>query len=177
MSLEPKPLCDHGEGFFTWHAYDPSCKAELWSTAYITEKDTILFDPIDWPKNTPSPTGRVQIVKTNANHDRCCESLARSFRGRTSPTPLGFQIIALGGAGENETAYFHLETGTLVVGDALIHLYPNPIMPLPDKYCTDPSRLRQSLGNLAKLPIRRIFFAHGAPILQDGVREIRNLLS
>jgi len=177
LSLEPQPLCNHGEGFFTWHAYDPSCKAELWSTAYFTERDTILFDPIDWPKNSPTPTGSVQIVKTNANHDRCCESLARSFRGQLSTTPPGFQPIPLVGAGENETAYFHRSTGTLVVGDALIHLAPNPLLPLPDKYCTDPSRLKTSLRDLLELPIQRIFFAHGAPILQDGRNQIRKLLS
>ena len=177
MSLDPLPLRDHGEGFFTWHAYDPSCKAELWSTAYITQEVAILFDPIDWPQKTPPPTGHVQIVKTNANHERCCESLARSFHAKLDANPLGFRPIALSGAGENETAYFHGATGTLVLGDALIHLAPNPLMILPDKYCTDPILLRVNLRILWDLPIRRIFFAHGAPILQDGLNSIQRLLS
>ena len=176
MSLEPQPLRDHGEGFFTWHAYDPACKAELWSTACFNREVIILFDPIAWPKNSPAPKGSVQIVKTNANHDRNCESLIPSFKARLSTHPHGFQPISLAGAGENESAYFHGSTGTLVVGDALIHLAPNPLMPLPDKYCTDPSLLKTSLRRLLELPIRRIFFAHGAPILQDGLNQIRKLL-
>jgi hypothetical protein len=65
----------------------------------------------------------------------------------------------------------------LVVGDALIHLAPHGLMPLPDKYCTDPALLRKSLATLLSLPIRRIFFAHGDPILQDGAERIRKLLA
>jgi len=177
LSLNPRPLQDHGEGFFTWHAYDPNCKAELWSTAYFSKEATVLFDPIDWPQDTSTPKGLVQIVKTNANHDRNSESLKITLKTEPSAQPRGFQPISLTGAGENETAYFHNLTGTLVLGDALIHLAPEPLMPLPDKYCTNPSLLKSNLTKLLELPIRRIFFAHGAPILQDGLNQIRKLLT
>jgi glyoxylase-like metal-dependent hydrolase (beta-lactamase superfamily II) len=63
----------------------------------------------------------------------------------------------------------------LVVGDALINLAPHGLMPLPDKYCTDPAKLKTSLRRLLDLPIRRIFFAHGDPILQDGTGRIHQL--
>jgi hypothetical protein len=49
-------------------------------------------------------------------------------------------------------------------------------MLLPDKYCTDPVLLQKSLSNLLLLPIRRIFFAHGDPILQSGRERIQTLL-
>lgn len=176
MSLHPQPPQDHGEGFLTWHAYDPACKAELWSTAYRAPGITILFDPIEWPGNTPQPMGTIEIVKTNDNHDRACESLRRQFHAGITRQPAGFQIVSLPGAGVDEAAFFHPSSGSLVVGDALIHLAPHPLMPLPDKYCTDSTILRTSLKELLKLPIRRIFFAHGAPILQDGLQQIRQLL-
>lgn len=177
MSLEPQPLRDHGEGFFTWHAYDPTCKAELWSTAYFGPEISVLFDPIPWPKGNQRPKDPVEIVQTNANHDRDCEKLAQSFQARLSHQPIAFHAIPLPGAGEKETAYFHRPTGTLVVGDALIHLSPHPLMPLPETYCTDSTLLRASLAHLLNLPIRRIFFAHGEPILQDGLNQIRKLLA
>ncbi len=176
MSLDPQPLQDHGEGFFTWHAYDSSCKAELWSTAYFSHVNNVLFDPIPWPKGNPQPGSPLQIVQTNGNHDRECKALEKLFSAKITNQPIGFQCIPLPGAGANEAAYFHPSSETLVVGDALIHLAPHPLMPLPDKYCTDPATLKVSLKELLKLPIRRIFFAHGAPILQDGRDALQKIL-
>ena len=176
MSLSPGPVAQHGDGFFTWHAYDPSCKAELWSTGFTGAKGTVLFDPIDWPKESPPPASPVEIIRTNGNHDRNCDALRSLWRGKITKEPLGFSAVPLPGAGEGETAYFHNSTGTLVVGDALINLAPHGLMLLPDKYCTDPALLRKSLGAFAGLPIQRIFFAHGDPILQDGAERIKKLL-
>jgi len=175
LSLSPGPLTPHGEGFSTWHAYDPACKAELWSTSFSSPEGTVLFDPIDWPKDTPIPASPLRIVRTNGNHDRSCAELAAKMKGQISETVPQFTALALPGAGEGETAFFHSLSGTLVVGDALIHLAPHGLMPLPDKYCTDPTLLRRSLRRLLDLPIRRIFFAHGDPILQDGSERIQKL--
>ena len=166
----------HGDGFFAWHAYDPACKAELWSTGYTGTEGTVLFDPIDWPKESPPPKHPLQIVRTNANHDRSCAALLAA-RGKLTKEPKGFCTVPLPGAGEGETAYFHESTGTLVVGDALINLSPHGLMPLPEKYCTDPVSLKKALAGLGGLPIRRIFFAHGDPILQNGVGRIQKLLT
>jgi len=176
LSLSPGPLTAHGDGFSTWHAYDPACKAELWSTCFTSPQRTVLFDPINWPKDSPLPASPIHIVRTNGNHDRACASLAGQTKGGISQDVPEFTAIPLPGAGEGETAYFHSPTGSLVVGDALIHLAPQGLMPLPDKYCTDPAGLKISLGKLLDLPVQRIFFAHGHPILQDGLRRIRSLL-
>ena len=175
MSLSPEPLTFHGSGFSTWHAYDPSCKAELWSTAYFSGDSTILFDPIDWPKETPPPSGSIWIVKTNTNHDRNCAVLTQSFSIQLSNLPSEFRPIPLPGGGEGETAYWHETSSTIVVGDALINLPPKGLTLLPEKYCTDPSLLKINLRLLLALPIQRIFFAHGAPILQDGRSQVRTL--
>jgi len=169
-------VTSHGDGFFTWHAYDPSCKAELWSTGFTHPGGTVLFDPIDWPKDLPLPTPPVQIVRTNENHGRNCQDFCSHPGTGMTDQPPDFTPIPLPGAGVGETAYFHNPTGSLVMGDALINLAPHDLMPLPDKYCTDPGLLGKSLRNLAPFPVRRIFFAHGAPILQDGLSRILHLL-
>ena len=170
-------MTSHGDGFFTWHAYDSSCKAELWSTGFTHPGGTVLFDPIAWPQESPRPKSPVEIVQTNANHDRNGAVLGSNLGGSFTKHPKEFSAVPLPGAGEDETAYFHALTGTLVVGDALIHLAPHGLIPLPEKYCTDPVLLKKSLRRLTELPIRRIFFAHGDPILQDGSERIKKLLA
>lgn len=176
MSLSPGPVVPHGDGFATWHAYDPACKAELWSTCFHGSEGTILFDPIHWPEPSPQPPAPVLVVKTNGNHDRACADLAKEWQAILTDHPPGFTSIPLPGAGEAETAYFHSPSGSLVLGDALINLAPHGLMLLPDKYCSDPALLPKSLGSLLHLPIRRIFFAHGDPILQSGRERIQTLL-
>jgi hypothetical protein len=63
----------------------------------------------------------------------------------------------------------------LVVGDSLINLAPHGLTLLPEKYCTDLSLLKVSVKGLLELPIQRIFFAHGAPILHDALTQVRQL--
>jgi glyoxylase-like metal-dependent hydrolase (beta-lactamase superfamily II) len=176
LSLSPEPLTPHGSGFFTWHAYDPFCKAELWSTLFTHLGQVVLFDPIDWPQESPLPTLPVVIIRTNANHDRFCKEIAELVQGKIETEVIGFKKVPLPGAGEGETAYFHPESKTLVVGDALINLPPHGLSLLPEKYCTDPAQLRQSLRSLQQLPIERIFFAHGAPIVHSGLSQLNPLL-
>ena len=103
--------------------------------------------------------------------------MAELVQGKIETEVAGFEKIPLPGAGEGETAYFHPESKTLVVGDALINLPPFGLTLLPDKYCTDPVQLRQSVRRLSQLPIERIFFAHGAPIVHSGTSQLSPLLS
>jgi len=177
LSLSPEPLTSQGSGFFTWHAYDPSCKAELWSTLFTHLDQIVLFDPIDWPKDNPLPTQPVIIIRTNTNHDRFCKEIGELVQGKIQTEVVGFEKVPLPGAGEGETSYFHPTSKTLVVGDALINLPPHGLALLPDKYCTDPAQLRQSVRRLSLLPIERIFFAHGAPIVHSGLSQLTPLLS
>jgi len=177
LNLSPEPLTSHGLGFSTWHAYDSDCKAELWSTLFTNSKETVLFDPIPWPKGSPLPTTPVVIIQTNANHDRFSKEMAELVHGKIESELPGFENVPVPGAGEGETGYFHPESRTLILGDALIHLAPHGLALLPDKYCTDPAKLRESLRMLGRLPVERIFFAHGAPIVHDGTSRIRELLS
>ena len=103
--------------------------------------------------------------------------MADLVQGTIETEVTGFEKIPLTGAGEGETSYFHPESKTLVVGDALINLPPHGLTLLPDKYCTDPVQLRKSVRRLSQLPIERIFFAHGAPIVHSGLSQLTPLLS
>jgi len=103
--------------------------------------------------------------------------MADLVQGKIETEVTGFEKIPLTGAGEGETSYFHPESKTLVVGDALINLPPHGLTLLPDKYCTDPVQLRQSVRCLSQLPIERIFFAHGAPIVHNGTSQLSPLIS
>ena len=103
--------------------------------------------------------------------------MAELVQGKIKTEVAGFENVPLLGAGEGETAYFHAESKTLVVGDALINLPPHGLTLLPDKYCTDPVQLRHSVRGLSQLPIERIFFAHGAPIVHSGTTQLSTLLS
>ena len=102
--------------------------------------------------------------------------MAELVQGKIKTEVAGFENVPLLGAGEGETAYFHAESKTLVVGDALINLPPHGLTLLPDKYCTDPVQLRHSIRGLSQLPIERIFFAHGAPIVHSGLSQLNPLL-
>jgi glyoxylase-like metal-dependent hydrolase (beta-lactamase superfamily II) len=104
------------------------------------------------------------------------EALKSSLQGSFAKRVEGFEAIPLPGAGENETAYFHHASRSLIIGDALINLLPEPLMPLPAKYCTKPDLLKNSLKRLLELPVQRIFFAHGTPILQDGLDQLRKAI-
>ena len=123
------------------------------------------------------PSTPVVIVQTNANHARFSQEMASLVHGKIESGVPGFEKIQLPGAGEGETGYFHPKSRTLVLGDALINLAPHGLALLPDKYCTDPAKLRESLRMLGRLPVERIFFAHGAPIVHDGASRIRELIS
>ncbi|MDI9397309.1 MAG: hypothetical protein QM531_05885 [Candidatus Pacebacteria bacterium] len=104
------------------------------------------------------------------------EALQNSLQGHLAEKAQGFQAIPLPGAGENETAYFHHASRSLIIGDALINLSPDPLMLLPAKYCTNPDLLKNNLKRLLELPVQRIFFAHGAPILQDGFGRLKTVI-
>jgi glyoxylase-like metal-dependent hydrolase (beta-lactamase superfamily II) len=78
----------------------------------------------------------------------------------------GVRAIALEGFAPGETAFW-LE-GLLIVGDALIHAAPYGFSILPDKYCAEPKRGRESLRRLLPMPVEILTFAHGLPIVASA---------
>jgi len=186
-----------------WHTYDSSSKTELFSTAAIDDAGRILVvDPIplaDQPRRALLRLGTVQaIAVTNANHWRAAAQFSADFNApvfaQASPEPeiskpiepaghlkklfAGLAAIPIDGAAPGEIAlHFPQDGGTLIVGDSVIHFDPYGLALLPKKYCTNQQAMRRSLRRLLAPKSRRIFFAHGLPILNQAMSRLENLLN
>ena len=86
-----------------------------------------------------------------------------------------FQIVALPGAGPGEIAL--IGHGVACIGDALIHLPPDGLRILPEKYCADPAQLRRSLRKLLSCDFQVMTFAHGAPLTGSPRTKLEQLLA
>ncbi len=190
------------DSLWLWEAYDPAVKSDLFSSAALLADRLFLFDPI--PLATTSQrhliSGRdvAGIVLTNSNHLRAAadfsrqhkapifaaepvirefnsvEAVALSANARIAPE---ISAIPIEGAAPGEMA-FHLADngGTIVIGDALIHLDPYGFALLPPKYCSDKKEMRRSLRQLLDWTFQRLLFAHGPPLLSSARERLETLL-
>jgi glyoxylase-like metal-dependent hydrolase (beta-lactamase superfamily II) len=183
--------------FAVWYAYDPTVKADLFSTALSARNELTVVDPIALPapyRAELDSLGRVAIiVVTNANHLRDTLNFSHSA-SIFAPSALNaelphhqalsdglqvgpFRAIRIDGAADGEFALYHPDDGgTLIVGDALINFEPHGFDLLPQKYCTNQKRMIRSLRRLLDLDFNRIFFAHGNPIMTRARERLASLL-
>jgi hypothetical protein len=188
-----------GPDVFVWQAYDPSVKADLWSTALLTPAGPIIIDPIPVEPGLALEAPPVAIVVTNENHERSAAEFCGRFgapvfahpvlQGRISAPIvesiplgdgkwLGCTAISIDGAPSGEIAiHYPANGGALVIGDALINFEPSGFALLPAKYCSDSRLMRVSLNILLDYDFERIVFAHGSPILANGRQRLEKLLS
>ena len=190
-------------GVLIWQVYDPSVKADLFSTALETPAGTYLVDPVGLgvvaTQNLGGHTKVAGIVVTNENHERAARWFAERFSvpiylhaGLGSPDTLpgaiglqdkeeitpGLRALAIDGAPAGEIAlHCEAEGGTMVVGDALINFEPYGFGLLPVKYCRDFKLMRRSLPKLLNYPFERLLFAHGTPILSGARARLEHLLT
>lgn len=169
-------------GIRTWSAFSTEHRVDLGSSAVLTPEGWWVFDPIPIAADASGPRFDrvVGIVLTNANHERdsarwcdrfgCQRWAAPDAEGIpdevgrwTGSDPFwGWIMIPLPGGAPGEAAFLRPDRSLLVVGDALVNLPGRGLEVLPDKYCTDPARLRQSLRRLPSVDL--ILPAHGTPI-------------
>jgi hypothetical protein len=189
-------------GIFIWEVYDPVVKADLFSTGLETSAGTYLIDPVDLTAQALQSLGVgpkiAGIIVTNENHGRAAEQFAARFsvpifvhealergafqQGRVlgdgEEIEPGLIALAIDGAPAGEMAFHYAAAGgTMVVGDALIHFEPYGFDLLPDKYCRDSKRMRQSLPKLLDYSFERMLFAHGTPILSGARQRLEQLLN
>ena len=190
-------FCRVSTAFAIWYTYDPTIKADLFSTAVVARNELAVVDPIALPaprRNQLNSLGRVAIiVVTNANHLRDTVNFSRSasifapselnaeltdYYALSDGLQLGpFRAIKIDGAADGEFALYHPDDGgTLIVGDALINFEPHGFDLLPQKYCTNQKRMIRSLRRLLDLDFNRIFFAHGNPIVTRARERLASLL-
>jgi hypothetical protein len=191
-----------GPGLFIWHAYDPKAKAELFSTAIVSDLGTLIVDPI--PVAEMGLTELLQnaplrgIIVTNSNHWRTSTDLAakssapifahpefipNAAKSPFQPVAHGanilnmVEVIAIEGAAPAEIVlHVPAHDGSLIVGDTLINFDPYGFAFLPAKYCSNPKQMRQSLRQLLKHKSQRMLFAHGTPILANATVRLEQLL-
>jgi hypothetical protein len=177
-----------------WSAYDPSVKADLSCCAVVTPVGTLFVDPLplaEEPLAQLSAAGpALGVIVTNANHERAsalfaghfhvpiysCAPLTRAIAISESAPPPGVEeVVELPGFGEGEIALLY--DGILVMGDALIHLAPQGLSMLPEKYCSNPKAGRASLRKLLRLSFEVMTFAHGPPLVREPRRRLEELLA
>ena len=191
-----------GPGLALWHAFDPTAKAELFSTAVRCARGLLLVDPIpltDSAEDELLALGPVaEIIVSNANHWRASAALAEKWGlalsghaslandavGSFKPLRQGdmildsIQVIEILGAAPGEIAlYLPANHGSFILGDALIHFDPYGFAFLPAKYCTDYKLMQQSLRKLLDYQSDRMLFAHGTPILSEARSRLEHLLN
>ncbi len=193
-----------GAGLYFWQTYEPAVKTDLSCAAIRSGDDWFFIDPIPLAADallelTGQNVRGGAILLTSGNHERA----AAAFRDRFA-VPIvahaeaateftlsvdrlvadgdepfvGITVIALPGAAAGEVAYLHPATGTLALGDALIHLDTHGgLGPLPAKYCRDSRGLRKALAHLLDFRFERMTFAHGTPILTKARARLESLLA
>jgi Metallo-beta-lactamase superfamily len=184
-----------------WHRFDPSVKADLFSTAILTNSGSYLIDPT--PIDQPSLTALTRtepvtgIIVTNQNHWRSSAALAdvlsvpifandaaqlpdssSKFTTVTTGDQIGdeLEVIVIEGGAPGELAIFdQVNGGTMVVGDALINFEPYGFTFLPAKYCVNHRKMKKSLLQLGERRFECLFFAHGMPILSRASERLAAL--
>ena len=182
-----------------WCRYDPAIKADLFSTAISTATQMCLIDPISLSAADFAAFGHAKVdtvIVTNQNHWRAARNLTDQYSAELFAHPqaqphedvpeftaladgdeiAGLQVKAIDGATPGEIALWSEPLATLVIGDALINFDPYGFTFLPRKYCADHRRMRRSLEALAALPVERIFFGHGFPVVSNATERLRGLL-
>jgi hypothetical protein len=186
-----------------WHAFDPTVKTELFSTSIFSSSGIILVDPIPLDPlalNQLQSRSPVQaIIVTNQNHWRTAADFAAQLSVQIFAHPAAelpdrpqpfqavgdghrldnnLEVVAIEGAVPGEIALFcEIDGGNLILGDALINFEPYGFTFLPPKYCEDQRKMKKSLHRLMDFPIKRMFFAHGLPILVRAETKLRDLLN
>lgn len=199
--IEAPDLFSLSHFLWLWQAYDPAVKSDLYSSAVQSRGGLFLIDPIPLaaaPLAELTAAGNVAaVLVTNSNHCRAAARFARDLGvailadesvlgelGDAVTQPVaggeivpGLAAIPIAGAASGELAFhFTDDGGTLVVGDALIHVESHGFTLLPAKYCSNQKEMRGSLRRLLDWPFERLFFAHGAPILSAARARLEALL-
>jgi glyoxylase-like metal-dependent hydrolase (beta-lactamase superfamily II) len=182
-----------------WEGYEAAVKTDLSCSAVIAAEGLVFIDPIPLAPSAEEELCAIAapcaVVVTSENHWRSAAGYARRFQiplhahpaagdgqkidgALTSETKLAgdLQVIEIEGAAAGEIA-LHLPGESLHVGDAIIHADPWGFSLLPDKYCSDPPLLRQSLRKLLRAEFRLLLFAHGTPLVTDACARLAQLLA
>jgi hypothetical protein len=197
-----KPVSEYStvrSGIFVWQGYELAVKCDCSCSALVTAAGLIFIDPLPLDEGAlqelvgESFSAPAAVLLTSGNHQRVSREYAKRFGipvfapldvgddivadQRFVPGELvaGLESIPLPGFGPGETAFLH--EGVLIFGDALIHLEPDGLRLLPEKYRADKKQALRSLAALEELTPQTLLFAHGNPIVQRVAERLASVLS
>jgi glyoxylase-like metal-dependent hydrolase (beta-lactamase superfamily II) len=187
-------------GVRRWTAWRESWEEEVGCVAVDTSDGLVLIDPLDPPAAVAKPA---HVLLTVFWHDRSVAEIAapRVWAAGRSARPLANRGIAvtdtIGGAlpggilafptaRPSEVVYYVPQANAVVVGDVLLgagakpRATDEPLRLCPERWLGTKQThhdLRASLAPLLELPVQRVLVSHGAPVLDDGARELARVLS
>jgi glyoxylase-like metal-dependent hydrolase (beta-lactamase superfamily II) len=192
---EYSTIC-HSPPFFFWGGYDAAVKYECSCSAIVTSAGLVFVDPLPLAPEAlaallaEAKEMAVGILLTSGNHQRWSVELAEqltlpiyapvgageeiiaSHFYEPGDELLGLRSIALSGFGPGETALWHEEGKTLILGDALTNGGEEGLLVLPKKYCTDHRLAMKSLKNLKNFTPAIFVTAHGLPIVGNATAKL-----
>jgi hypothetical protein len=125
---------------------------------------------------------RVFVLTTIRWHRRSREQVRARYRASVSRAkrelPVGVRPIMLRGTGE--TLFWLPELQALVCGDRILGGRGGGLRLCPESWMESErlglDGLRALLRPVAELPIERVIVSHGAPVLHDGRRALREIV-
>jgi hypothetical protein len=185
-------------GLRRWTARHEEWGEEVGCVAVDTEDGLVLIDPLEPPAEVAEPA---HVLLTVFFHLRSTATVgaprvwaakystrSAANRGVTVTDQLegGLPggIVPFQTARRSEVVYWLPDHRSVVVGDVLLGAgaKPNatdaPLRLCPQRWLGGPTLddLRKSLAPLLELPVERVLVSHGAPVLENGQRELERLL-
>jgi hypothetical protein len=160
------------------------------SVLYVHDGAAVFIDPLLPPDadgfwawaDRRVRSARVFVLTTIRWHRRSREQVRARYRASVSRArdglPAGVESIVLRGTGE--TIFWLPEPQALVCGDRILGARGGGLRLCPESWMKSerlgPDGLRALLRPVAELPIERVIVSHGAPVLHDGARALRDAI-
>jgi glyoxylase-like metal-dependent hydrolase (beta-lactamase superfamily II) len=184
-------------GLRRWTSWHDHWEEQVGSVAVDTSDGLVLIDPLDPP---PELGRAAHVLVTVYWHARgTADVKARIWAPSRSLRPLANRGVEAENAADGlpggirvfptaraaEGVYWLPEHRALVVGDVLLgagakpRATDEPLRLCPERWLGKPTHddLRASLRPLLELPVEHVLVSHGAPVLENGHRELTRILS
>jgi glyoxylase-like metal-dependent hydrolase (beta-lactamase superfamily II) len=186
-------------GLRRWTVRHESWEEDVGCVAVDTADGLVLIDPLEPPEEMADPA---HVLLTVFWHYRSVAAMGapRVWSPSRSKKPLENRgvrvtdvvgdglpggILAFPTARPSEVVYWVPGHHSVVVGDVLLgagakpRATDEPLRLCPERWLGTKAThadLRASLAPLLELPVERVLVSHGAPVLENGTRELERVL-
>jgi hypothetical protein len=187
-------------GLRRWNSVHEEWEEEVGAVAVDTADGLVLIDPLEPPAGLAKPAHVLFTVYWHARSGAALKGVRTWASGR-SRKPLenrGIRvtdvaapeaelpggILAFQTARAAEVVFWLPEQQAVVVGDVLLgagakpRATDEPLRLCPERWlgAATHADLRATLAPLLELPVERVLVSHGAPVLENGRRELARVL-